>query len=123
MKLKNERKLLFDKVDNVNRDALEISEKLKSKDRLLLESQQERRILEKANIELRLEIEQLQEDFKEKEAKVESLEECVQEYLQNHLDNTHSHGSLFTQISELQTLKVNHMERIADLEGDNENLR
>ena len=62
-KFKNERKLLFDKVEEINRSIIEMNDKLRSKDRLLQESQSEKRTLEKANNELKLELEQLNDEL------------------------------------------------------------
>lgn len=115
-KLKSERKIFYERLDDVKRTMDDSSDKLRYKDKLLLESQSEKRTLEKAINELKIECEQLSEQLEARNRKVRELEQCVQADLENHLNYATSSGRLVQQLNELQSIKTLHQQKIEELE-------
>jgi len=122
-KLKNERKIFYERLEDVKRTIDDSTEKLRYKDKLLLESQSEKRTLEKAVNELKIECEQLSEQLELKSRKIRELEQCVQADLENHLNYATSNGRLVQQLNELQSIKMLHQQKIEELEQERDTFK
>lgn len=122
-KLKAERKVFYERLEDVKRSMDDSNDKLRYKDKLLLDSQSDKRNLEKTLNELKMECEQLSEQLELKGRKIRELEHCVQADLENHLSFATSNGRLMQQLSELQSIKSLHQQKIEELEQERDTFK